>query len=241
MNSLTSSSNIQHSNIFDLLHDHENFTIDWIKIYPELVECAEHFVLACTKNPWFASKIINAEYDLLIWDDVSGRPITLMIKYILDHYRKQKWINKNIKCIYIDDPKKLSDKYITAINQKYSNKLIITENILWWTTIDKLNKSFELTDIFAQVTRLQESWPYNNYHKIIYWIFAHNDYWDQKYNYFPKIEWHSNMKLHLWLNSIYGKNWFSGKIPEHDPHLALAYREQIKLLSNYIIKNYLKT
>lgn len=241
MNSLTSQPITTPNPVKDL-QNHENFTIDWIKIYSELVECAEHFVLACAKNPWFTSKIINAEYDLLIWDDVSGRPVTLMIKHIIDYYSNIKWLDKKAKCIYIDNPKLLSDKYKNSISKNFNKPLICTENIIFGTTTRSICDNFWISEdvnIFSQVSKVSKLWNMN----IICWISADNciDLCQQVYT--PKVEWNFNTKKNLWISSVFSSkwHWFSGKIPGYDPHLALAYRQQIKLLSKYIIKNYLKT
>lgn len=75
------------------LSNHDNFFLynqgEQVKIYPALVEVAEHVVSWIENNPEFKNKIINAEYDLIIWDDVSGRPVTLLIKHIINNFRKR--------------------------------------------------------------------------------------------------------------------------------------------------------
>ncbi len=242
MNSLTSNSTPKANPTIDL-KNHDNFVINDQKIFPELVECAEHIVLACQNNPLFANKLINAEYDLLIWDDVSGRPVTLMIKYIIDHYRKFKWLEKNIKCIFIDDANKLWKKYIEAIQKRYKDKnlLFATECIYTWQTMNNIIYwlwiRWKIVDTFTQTIAKNST-----YHKnLIYWVIRS----------YPKIFLKNTecfggkqtLSEILWLFSgSYSKKWFASKwLPwSSNPNFALAYRHQIKLLSQYIIDNYLK-
>ena len=259
MNSLTSSSNIQHSNIFDTLHDHENFAINWKKIFSELVECAEHLVLACSKNPWFVTKLINAEYDLLIGDDVSGRPITLMIKNIIDYYRKSKCIKWWIDNIFIDNPKYLSkNKNYTKIKNRIRSEknsiLISTEHISSWRAVvdivDVLELSDKKYDIFTQHISHDLVWAFRK--DLLYYYWESVGFWAT-----PLIEKHPNMQKHIWILSDrisenFKNPWFAiikpknfiNKIKEilnmQKPVNKLLYRHQIKLLSQYIIDHYLK-
>lgn len=133
-----SSANNQINNI----SDHDNFFLEYnweqIKIYPELVETTEHVMLWLEKNLDFKQKIMNAEYDMLVWDDVSGRTVTLLIKHIIDHFRKEQWLKWWIDNIFIDDVSIFS-KQFTNIYQKDQQEWYI--NVIIYH-LDKLTQNF---------------------------------------------------------------------------------------------------
>ncbi len=254
----------------DNLSDYYSFVIYYNKynklekeaIYPELVEVAKHLVVWLENNPEFKNKITNAEYDLLIWDDVSGRPITLLIKHIIDHFRKEKWLIWNIKSIFISNPEWEWDEYtINKIQRTINNNkniLICSEHINSW---NKLNWIYNLINnkldyIEPNINMIKPSIFVQKIYKNVIsnlsdWLFelftcetydsgnaTSNMPLVEKNN---KKHWYTN----IWLtkDEIYNKEYiwwiFSKRIQDFNSGNIYYYRLQIKLLAEYIIKNHL--
>lgn len=234
---------------------HDNFfiTIDWKReeIYPELVEIAEHITLWFDKYPEFKNKIMNCEYDILIWDDVSGRPVTLMLKHIIDHFRKEKDLKWSIDNIFIDNAYaaefESSIAYSKQIKKHLENRkiLITTEFIYQWRTLEAIIKNFGIQqqDVFTQV--LGKEYKEKDLSKILHYQITNNK--DNIYNVLyactaqmpPKI--YDNKKNLVGLISQDEPALFSKKLQKgFNQEIINEVRQQIKLLWDYIIEHYLE-
>lgn len=251
--------NTQEYNTREKLSDHDDFfiTIDWKreKIYPELAEIAEHIVLWFDKHPEFKNKIINCEYDMLIGDDVSGRPVTLMLKHIIDHFREQNWLKWGVENIFIDNAHatKVGSNiiYSKQIKKNLENKriLITTEFIYEWRSIEAIIRNLWINqqDVFTQV--LGKKYKEKDLSKVIHYQIINNK--DNIYNVLygctaqmpPKIydNTHWDKENLVGLISQEEPNLFSHKLPPkiYNQELINKVRHQIKILWDYIIDQYL--
>lgn len=238
------------------LLDHDNFFLDYkdesIKIYPELVEVAEHVILWLEKNPKFKHKIMNAEYEMLIWDDWSWRAITLLIRLIINHFNEKKWISQ-ISNLFIDNIDNIPKKRMKDINTNRENIripkislqeiqeickdkriLICTEYIETWFTISNIIKKIKLEnknyDIFTQAYHsLYYSWIEEIKNKIIFVLkdntpkIYDSDYETSKFSFYEVEE-----------------SWFLHYARNEENIKAIKENHfQIKLLAEYIIKKHL--
>jgi hypothetical protein len=266
------------------LSNHDSFFLEnnWerIKIYPELVETAEHLILSLEKNPEFKKKITNAEYDMLIWDDVSGRPVTLLIKHIIDYFRKQSWLSWGIDNIFIDNPKLLENNPINKqweiwksaqidnIKDKTKDKkiLITTEYVENWKSIDwiisqlwirendfdifsqtisnKYQVTYEVKSIQAKKEEKYFKWGAYDCSEYIYHIIS----WTWYHQELTKRNDITTKKI-IGLKSTDHRHdatkenyWFAKKMREEEWYNQKTInntRNQIKLLTEYIIKKHL--
>jgi len=252
----TSRSYSSENNQINNLSNHDNFFLDHqgeqIKIYPELVETAEHLVLWLENNPEFKQKITNVEYDMLIWDDVSGRPITLLIKYIIDHFRKEKWLKWGIDNIFIDNPNVQDEQKKNQIREQVQNKkvLISTEFIYQWRSISSMVSNFWLQeyDVFTQV--LGKYYNEKNKKPILYYQIIDNQeniyniLWGKTHYMPPKIFDNTHWDEKNLVGLIYREEeekMFSKRLSPkmYNQETVNNARRQIKLLAKYIIKNHL--
>lgn len=190
MNSLTSQLPIPSNPINDL-KNHDNFILDWINIFPELVEVAEDIYASLRNNPNLYNQIVDWVFDIIIVDWEKSWVSAIFYEYIIELYTKS---GKKAKYIYVKD----SDDYKQIITEKlYNNIWKHTMLIIWENINSKYNK----------------------------WLFG----------------WNKNIKINK--KASLGKaivHWTTNINKSYNkPKIDNNQKNQIKLLSKYIIDNYL--